>query len=151
MREGAAKLSTAELLAILFRTGQGSKSVMTLSAEVLAYCRRQSDAPQNLSVEELMQIDGIGPAKAATVVAALEFARRLAPAPRQQKVDAPKRAWHLMRGRLSELQVEEFWTVLLDTKKMLIKSVCVSSGTLNQTPVHPREVFAGAIRARRIR
>lgn len=96
---------------------------------------------------EFLRIDGIGPAKAARVVAALELAGRLVQEPRWEaaRIREPEDVVRLFAPRLRDLAVEEFHLVALDTQSQVVREVLVTRGLLNSSLVHPREVFRPAI------
>ena len=114
-------LSNSELLAILIRTGTTERSAS--------------------------KIKGLGPAKAATILAAVELGRRVAGADPQKKVklSSPEACVSYLMPRMRYEQQEKFFVLLLDSKNQLLKCQQVSEGTLNASVVHPREVFAPAM------
>ena len=103
------------------------------------------------SVEELSQINGIGPAKAAQLKAAFDLGRRLDGSPREGKAQAqvksPEDVISAIGGTLRGKKREHFLTLLLDTRNRLIRVATVSMGSLDSSIVHPREVFKEAISA----
>jgi DNA repair protein RadC len=145
---GAKHLSTAELIAILLRTGTGGQSALETANELLK--RFQTlDRLAAASVEELSETKGIGPAKAVQLKAAFELAARL-PASREDRqiVATPADVADLLREPMEQYTVEKFHVLLLDTRNRLIRVTEASSGTLNASLVHPREVFHEAVRAK---
>ncbi len=144
-------MSDAELIAIALRTGDGASGQSALDhARALLKKFGTLDALEKAGVAEIRSIRGIGPAKAATIKAALELGRRLSRDGSESKKDepitSPQAVWRRMRGRLEGLTKENFWAVLLDVKGRVIKEVKVSEGTLSEALVHPREVFRDVIR-----
>ena len=144
---GAERLDTAELIAILLRTGTGGRSAIEIGRDLLA----QFQTIERLaaaSVEELSAVKGIGLAKAVQLKAAFALASRL-PATREARpmLRTPRDVADRLREEMQHFEVEEFHVLLLDTKNRLIRDVKVSKGTLNASLVHPREVFREAIRA----
>ena len=148
IEHGAAALSNAELLAILLRTGTRSCSVLELAGEVLVRIREQGIAAlANMSPVELTDIKGLGEAKAATVLAAVELGRRLgAAAAVRTEVREPGDAAHYAMPRLLGERREHFAVILLDTKNRILGMRDVSIGSLTASVVHPREVFQEALR-----
>ncbi|HEY8418270.1 MAG TPA: DNA repair protein RadC, partial [Limnochordales bacterium] len=144
---GERHLSTRELLAILLRTGTARESALTLADRLLAHAgslrRLAAMAP-----EDLLQVPGIGPAKAAQIKAALELARRLALEPRHERfaVRNPRDVAGLLMGDLRDLDREVFKVIMLDTKHRIIAIETLSIGDLSGTLVHPRELFKDAMR-----
>jgi DNA repair protein RadC len=144
---GAERLDTAELIAILLRTGTGGRSAIEIGRHLLE--RFQTlDQLAAASVEELSAVKGVGLAKAVQLKAAFELAARLpksrAPRPLFR---TPREVADRFHEEMQHYEVEEFHVLLLDTKQRLIRDVSVSRGTLNSSLVHPREVFKEAIRA----
>ncbi len=144
---GADVLSTSELLAILLRTGTAQYSAVGLGQHVLASLAGLRGVAR-ASVEELSQIHGIGPAKAAQIKAAIEFGRRLVAASPDErtKITSPRDVYNLLGPSLREEKREHFVAVLLDTKNGVLRTKTVSVGDLSSSVVHPREVFTEAIR-----
>jgi DNA repair protein RadC len=140
-------LTIAELLAILIGTGKGGRSVLGVAACLLELSdgslRRLARRPP----AELLRADGIGPTKAARLVAAFELGARLAreERPPVQRIREPEDVVRLFAGRLRDLQVEEFHLLALDSQSQVLREVLVTRGLLNSSLVHPREVFRAAI------
>lgn len=147
LREGPEKLSDAELLAIVLRTGNLGESAVALAERILAETgglRYLNDRTE----EELSQIKGIGPAKVAQIKGALELGRRLAYlAPEKRpRITSPQDAANLMMPRLRFLPQEHFMALLLNTKNEVLAEITVSVGTLNASMAHPREIFREAVK-----
>ncbi len=146
---GARQMSDAELLAIILRTGDssGGKSALDHARELLKTFGSLA-AIEDAGVAELCKISGIGPAKAATLKAALELGRRLSrePESKPDTVTGPDDVWNIFRSKLEGLKQETFWVLLLDLRGKVIKEVKISEGILTETLVHPREAFTQAIR-----
>ena len=96
---------------------------------------------------ELLQAEGIGPTKAARLLAAFELGARLAreERPPAQRIREPEDVVRLFDGRLRDLQVEEFHLLALDSQSQVLREVLITRGLLNSSLVHPREVFRAAI------
>lgn len=144
---GADKVSNAELLAILLRTGTKKVSAVKLAEQVLAKAKSLRDLPL-LTVEELMEIKGVGQVKGIQIKAALELGKRIASSFREEKqsITSPKDVADIMMEQMRFYQKEYFKVVLLNTKNMIISSEIVSIGSLNSSIVHPREIFSLAIK-----
>ncbi|MDH5667904.1 MAG: DNA repair protein RadC [Nitrospira sp.] len=147
LAKGSNALSDAQLLAILLRTGRRDTSAVDVAIELL----RQVDGISGLAkcgVEELCAVEGIGPAKAAQLKAAVELGRRSLAAPLStgtrisSSSDLFRHFYPILRDKKQEL----FKVILLDAKNLIVKEATVSEGTLTLSLVHPREVFALAIR-----
>jgi DNA repair protein RadC len=149
LAQGADKLTDAELLALIIRTGDSSsqQSAVDLARSLLSRfgsLRQLATA----SVGELCQLSGIGPAKAAEVQALFQIARRFADLRLQpgQAYRSSADAFQHFHERLCDYRKEVFLALLLDSKNRLIREVQISEGSLNASIVHPREVFAPVLR-----
>jgi DNA repair protein RadC len=100
-------------------------------------------------VHDLLGLHGIGEAKACKTLAAVEFGKRLGRVrnPGRPMISSPEDVDGLLRGRIANLDRENFVAVLLNTKNEVIGFPTISVGTLSASLVHPREVFKPAIRA----
>lgn len=145
-RFGIQSLSNSELLAILIGSGTREKNAISLSNEILL----NFDSGQSLSktsIEQLMEIKGVGLSKATKILAGLELGKRLSILEKRENItiDSPKSIADYLFVHYSEASKEEFCAILLDTKNKIIMIETISVGTLNKTLVHPREVFRTAI------
>ncbi|HVK03779.1 MAG TPA: DNA repair protein RadC [Armatimonadaceae bacterium] len=144
---GADTLSTADLLAILLRTGTEKYSAVGLAAHLLSHFHGLRGVA-TATVEEMAQVHGIGPAKAAQIKAAIEFGRRLVAASPEErpKITSPRDVYNLLGPGLRDERREHFIALLLDAKNGVMRQRTVSVGDLTSSLVHPREVFSEAIR-----
>ncbi len=147
LQYGAQALSHAELLAILLRTGTRSESAIMIAQRILM----QSGGLRGLAdsgVEELVEIKGVGPAKAVQLRAAIELGRRMVASRLTESVviRSPRDAAELLTEQLRYLQKEHFVCLFLNTKNVVIAQETLSIGSLNASIVHPREVFRAAIK-----
>lgn len=144
---GASALTTAELLAILIGTGRGGADVLEVAGQLLGVSggslRRLAQRP----AAELLRAPGIGPTKAARLLAAFELGGRVAREARPVlvRIREPEDVVRLFRNSLRDLQVEEFHLLALDSQSQVLRGVLVTRGLLNSSLVHPREVFRAAI------
>jgi DNA repair protein RadC len=148
LEAGPSALSDGELLGLLFGIGSREKTAVELAGEVIS----EADGLHGLydvSVHELTQINGIGEAKACKILAAVELGRRIGRVrnPGRPMISSPADVERLLRGRIANLDRENFVVVLLNTKNEVIETSTVSIGTLGASLVHPREVFKPAVRA----
>ncbi len=145
---GPGALSNAELLAILIASGTRSMSAEDLARNVLAQCREGISGLGSLSFEELSSVNGIGPAKACSILAAAEIGRRAASAKAAKKTSMTSsvEAAAAFMDELRGLKKEHFCIALLNVKNELIVKETISVGGLNSSPAHPREVFAPAVK-----
>ncbi|HEX3232553.1 MAG TPA: DNA repair protein RadC [Gemmatimonadales bacterium] len=144
---GPAALTTAELLAILLGTGGAAAGVLELAGRILEIgegsLRRLAQRPS----AELLRAQGVGPTKAARLLAAFELGARIAreERPPLARIREPDDVARLFHNRLRDLQVEEFHLLALDSQSQVLREVLVTRGLLNSSLVHPREVFRAAI------
>lgn len=145
---GVERLSTAELLAIVLRTGSKNRSAIQLAFDIMAQCRDDVSEIAGLSAEELCRFEGIGESKACQILSAIELGRRVhsGHVRRGYRIGSPEDVVAFFQSELSGLKVEKFIAVLLDTKNQIINWEVVSVGSLNASIVHPREVFVRAVR-----
>ena len=146
---GASGLSNSELLALIIRTGTNDKSAIRLADEVISYTNANIGDLGMAEVRELTEIDGIGEAKACSIVAAMELSKRIISvrqsAVRERIRDSRQVAELLMEEMMCEKR-ELFMTINLDTKLRIQSKSVISIGSVDSAPVHPREVFGPAIR-----
>mgnify|MGYP000916623410 CR=1 FL=1 len=148
LSRGAQALSNAELLAILLRTGTKTDSVVRVAERLLKqYEGRGVSALSSLTPQDISKIKGIGPVKAVTVVAAVELGKRLHTfnSANRPVIRSPQDAAELVMSRLRYETREQFMVILLTTKNSVLATPVISTGTLNATLVHPRELFKPAI------
>ncbi len=144
---GPEALSNAELLALLLRTGTTRETAVQLAARILSRSGSLRALP-DLSLEEMEEIKGVGPAKAVMIKAALELGRRLATTPRGEtgSITNPRQAAELFMEELRYKKKEYFKVLLLNTKNHVISREEISVGSLNASIVHPREIFSIPLR-----
>jgi DNA repair protein RadC len=147
LSRGASSLSDAELLAILLGAGRQGHNVLDLARDLLG---RVGDL-RSLALcgeAELCALSGIGPARAATIQAALEVGRRATGSrpERGRFLGNAADVWTHYRAKLGLAQVEEFWMLALDARHRLLFEMCVARGSLTGVEVHPRDVFRTLIR-----
>lgn len=146
-------LSNAELLALIIRTGNSKgDSAIDTATKVLRSLRSANDSNglnslKNASLLDLMEVDGIGEAKAAMILAAVQLGIRLAVSSNGSKirVTSPSIAANYVLSEMSVLEQEHFRIMTLNTKKEINFIREISKGTINMTIVHSREVFRAAI------
>lgn len=143
---GPEALADSELLALQLGSGTRGRSAIDVAREMLQAYGSLADVAGR-EVEELARIDGVGPAKAARLVAAFELTRRLrARAPGQRVIlSTPADVYAAFAPLMEDLAREVFRVALLDAQNGLLRDRVVSEGTLSASLVHPREVFKPAI------
>lgn len=146
--EGPDALSSAELAAILLRTGTKGVSAVDIGKALVSQFA-SLDSLARATVTDLCAVKGIGRDKAVTLVAAFSLARRLAKEITAESpvLDTPDKIANLLREQNRPYAVEHFQVVLLNTRRRLIRIETISQGTLDTILVHPREVFKPAIAA----
>ena len=145
---GPDALTPAGLIAILLRTGLKGANVVQVGQNLLQKFG-SLNALALASVDELKQISGVGPDKAATLVAAFALAKRMEKERLEESpvLDNPATVVNFMRETNRLKTVESFQVLLLNVRKKLIRTVEISQGLLDTILVHPREVFRAAIAA----
>lgn len=154
LNHGAKSLATAELIAILLGTGQGpgKLSAVGLGQYILqALGQDREDAIgvlREVSAQELMQIPGVGPAKATAILAAIELGKRVLQTQPAEKtvVDDPSVAAAALSHELMWQSQERFAVLFLDIKHRILGTKVVTIGTATETLAHPREIFREVIR-----
>ncbi|CAM3977356.1 RadC family protein [Staphylococcus schweitzeri] len=147
LSHGAKSLSNTELLAILINTGRKGFSSIDISNELLKTTSNLNEL-KKASVNDLIQVKGIGLQKAITLKAAFELGERMGRRSESNrvKITQPSDVADLMMASMKDLSQEHFMILLLNSKNIVIKEACVFKGTLNSSIVHPREIFSIAIR-----
>ena len=146
LEEGAARLDDSQLLALVLRKGSNGHDALRLSAEVIHAVGGLAGLA-DLTYAELCSVQGIGPAKASAILAAVELGRRtiarVAPGERLGSSDDVYRAF---LPWMVEERAEVFSCAMVDAKLRLIRMELISRGTLTASIVHPREAFRPAVR-----
>lgn len=146
-RVGPQALSSAELLAIILRTGVGGENVLAMAQRLLV----NFDGLAGMARLELAQLTaehGLGPAKAAQLLAAFELGRRLmAEAPEERyQIRSPGDAANLLMTMIGHKEQEHFVVMYLDTRNRVLDREILYKGSLNTSLVRVGEVFRGAVR-----
>ena len=147
MNLGAETLSNAELLAILIGSGSPRESAVELMKRVLADCENNLNTLGKLSIADLTTYNGIGEAKAITILAACELGKR------RQAADVAKRPnpqfggchIQLYAPKLQDKDVEEAWILLMNQKLDLIEAKCISHGGITGTAIDVRIILKEAL------
>lgn len=147
IKEGSTQLTNQELLAILLRTGTRNESVFQLSARILSECksiRHLSD----ISIDELMGIKGVGPAKAVHIKAAVELGHRVIKKKNENlSIRSPQDAAQYLMGLIGMEQQEKLYALYLSTKNQILHEKIIFVGSLNASIVHPREIYKEAVKS----
>ncbi|WP_353662603.1 DNA repair protein RadC [Hydrogenimonas sp. SS33] len=138
--KGPKALKNEELIAVLLGSGVRGKDVRKLAKEIALLLDGEFET---LTLEKLLAIHGLGKAKASQILAAVELSKRY-PACGSHKITSSGEAYELLKPYAGKNR-EHFLAVTLDGASRLIETRVVTIGILNQSLVHPREVFADAI------
>lgn len=155
LTHGVTKLSTAELLAILLGTGQGAGklSAIGLGQLILKTVGQNLSDPleglQNASIQQLMEISGIGVAKATTILAAIELGKRTfyARPPERVQITDPSIAVAALSAELMWQPQERLAVLMLDSKNRIMSQKVITIGTATETLAHPRDIFREVLKS----
>ncbi|MFB6317016.1 DNA repair protein RadC [Saccharicrinis sp. FJH54] len=142
--KGSSALSDAELLAILIGSGTKHETAVELSRRILADAGNNLPKLGKFSVDELVKrFNGIGPAKAITIVAALELGKRrnLHEVSQTEKITSSRDVYKLFQPVMADLHHEEFWVLYLNRSNKIISKRRLSQGGVSGTVIDPRLVF----------
>ena len=144
-RHGVAALGDNELVALVIGNGSRHRDALTLANALLAAHGGLHGLVRS-TCDDLMRVAGIGKARAAQIVGAIELGRRtLAHAPSERlQLNAPRDVAAYLMPRFGSRGVEQFGIVLLDSKHRVIRTAVIAVGTLNSSIVEPRDVFREA-------
>jgi DNA repair protein RadC len=153
LTKGTKAMNDYELLAILLRTGTTKEPVLELSQNLI----RKYGRLENLfdaSLQDLMEYNGIGLAKAAELVSCITLAKRYSKERvnnenlrlSRQSITDPEIAANFIRDQIEDFSKEHFYVLNLDVRNRIIDADLISRGTLTASLVHPRETFESAIR-----
>lgn len=147
MRLGPAALSDAELLAILVGSGSTKEDAVSLMKRILADCHNNLNTLGKMTIRELCAYNGVGEAKAITILAACELGkRRQAEKPEERPdVGTATRIYNQMHPLMQDLDVEEFWLLLMNQNHRLIKQMRISHGGITEVSVDVRIIMREAV------
>jgi DNA repair protein RadC len=147
LQVGERAVSTAELLAIVLRSGVPGENVLRL-AERLLITFKDLPGLARASVAELTAVKGVGPAKAVEIKAALEIGRRLLTTAPEEKprITSPADAANLLMSEMSFLDKEHLRLVLMDTRNRVLATPTIYIGSLNTSVIRIGELFRAAIK-----
>ena len=148
-RLGPQSLSDAELLAILVGSGSTKEDAVTLMKRVLNDCNNNLNTLGKKSIHDLCQYNGIGPAKAITIMAACELGKRRQAEKPEERPDlgTATRIYNHMHPKMQDMDVEEFWLLLMNQNYRLIKQVRLSHGGITEVAVDIRIIMREAVLA----
>ncbi len=143
LKYGCSRLSNAELLAIIIRTGTRGEGAVDLARKVLNKLEIKNYL--DISSDLISQIPGLGKAKSSQIIACLELGKRIFTGKKHRLYATPQDIWQEMRDLRSHRK-EYFVAFFLDSRSQEIERKIISVGSIDKTLVHPREVFEPAIR-----
>ena len=149
MSLGPEALSNAELLAILIGSGSPEESAVDLMKHIMNDCQNNLNTLGKMTIRELTRYKGMGPAKAVSVLAACELGKRRQSeqAQQRQKIDSAMAIYNLMHPVLQDLDVEEFWLLLMNQNYRLIKKLRIAHGGISEVSVDIRILMREAVLA----
>jgi DNA repair protein RadC len=149
MRLGPSALTDAELLAILVGSGSTKEDAVSLMKRILADCNNNLNTLGKLTIRELCHYNGVGEAKAITILAACELGKRRQMEKPEERPDlgTATRIYNHMHPKLQDSDVEEFWLLLMNQNHRLIKKVRISHGGITEVSVDIRIIMREAVLA----
>ena len=149
MRLGANALSNAELMAILIGSGNTKENAVDLMKKVLNDCNNNLNTLGKMSIQDLCRYNGIGEAKAITILAACEFGKRRQKETPEERPDlgTATRIYNHMHPVLQDKDVEEFWLLFMNQNHRLIKKMCIAHGGISEVSVDIRIIMREAVLA----
>ena len=146
---GTEALSDAELLAILIGKGSAKEDAVSLMKRILADCKNNLNTLGKMSIRELCHYNGIGEAKAISILAACELGKRRQMESPEERPDlgTATRIYNHMHPVMQDLDVEEFWVLLMNQHYRLIKKIRISHGGITETAVDIRIIMKEAVLA----
>ncbi len=150
MLKGRNALSDAELLAILIGSGTRDVSAVELAREILANSQNSLAELSQQSISDFMKFKGIGEAKAITLYATMEIARRRASSGDKVrlKIRSSRDAFNYIKADLSDLKHEEFYVILLNRANEIIGKSQISKGGLSGTIADGKVIFSKALESK---
>lgn len=147
MNKGRQSLSNAELLGILIGSGLKGQSAVDVGKVLLQKVDNDLHKLSKLTIEEICEVKGLGPARAVTMIAALELGRRRKSqeVAMQPKINSSKLAYDYLSSVFMDLDHEEFWIVYLSNANRIIQKKRLSTGGLTGTVVDIRLLFNEAL------
>lgn len=147
MEKGAKELTNAELLAILIGSGTRKLSAVELSKRILASSEYSLKSLSKLTLEDLMTFDGVGEAKACSIITALELGKRLSSeeGTKKIKITCSKDVFDVMHPKIGTIRHEEFWVLFLNNSNKILQKFQLSKGGLTGTVVDVRLVLKNAL------
>ena len=147
MRLGPSALTDAELLAILVGSGSTKEDAVSLMKRILADCNNNLNTLGKLTIRDLCHYNGVGEAKAITILAACELGKRRQMEKPEERPDlgTATRIYNHMHPKLQDSDVEEFWLLLMNQNHRRIKEMRISHGGITEVAVDIRIIMREAV------
>lgn len=145
--KGKITLSDAELIAILISSGNRNETAVQLSKKILSSINNDLNKLGKLTISDLKRFNGIGEAKAISIIAALELGRRRKGSSVEKRlaIKSSNDAYNVIVDVLSDLPHEEFWVIYLNKKNEVVKKENISKGGIDGTIADTKIIFKHAI------
>jgi DNA repair protein RadC len=145
--KGKHTLSDAELLAILLGSGSQNLSAVDLAKDILHRAHANLIELSKLTINDLTKIRGVGPAKAVTILAALELGRRrrASEVVDRKKIQSSRDAFEVFQSKVAEENYEAFWIMLLNRANRILAVEKISDGGISGTVADPKKIFKLAL------
>ena len=149
MRLGAQALTDAELLAILVGSGSTKEDAVSLMKRILADCNNNLNTLGKMTIHDLCQYNGVGEAKAITILAACELGKRRQMEKPEERPDLGTATliYNHMHPLMQDFDVEEFWLLLMNQNYRLIKKTRIAHGGISEVSVDVRIIIREAVLA----
>ena len=146
-RLGPQALTDAELLAILVGSGSPKEDAVSLMKRILNDCHNNLNTLGKKSIDDLCHYNGVGPAKAITILAACELGKRRQMKSPEERPDLGTATliYHHMHPVMQDMDTEEFWALYLNQNHRLIKKMCIARGGLSEVSVDVRIIMREAV------
>ena len=148
LNHGAGSLSDVELLAVLLRTGTKQLNAVELARTLLESSEGRIEGLASMSVDNLLQLNGMGPAKVAAIAAGFELGRRCAVSnvnTKRKSIASPANVYRLMIPYMKTLDHEECWVLYLNRANHLIGKEMMSSGGMESTVIDCKSIVRKAL------
>ena len=147
LAHGMTSMSNSELLAILIRSGSQDETAVELARRILHGAGNNLQELGKNSVAELIKFKGLGPAKAISILAALELGKRRSMEPNlvRKKISGSQDVYTYFQASLSDLQHEEFWILLMNRANRVLDQIKISQGGITGTVIDARIILKHAI------
>lgn len=143
LHKGKDALSDAELMAILLRSGNKTKSAVDLAKDILKTASNNLIELSKFTIDDFLKFRGVGEAKALSIIAALELGRRRRGAEvlQKEKISDSNDVFELFQSIMEDYKYESFWVLLLNRANKIIKKVQISDGGVAGTVADPKRIF----------